>query len=55
MLLEVVNDGAGRPTGRLGGLAGLAERARALDGVVAARRVGRDGFRLEVAVPLEPR
>jgi two-component system sensor histidine kinase DesK len=55
VLLEVVNDGAGRPSGRLGGLAGLAERARALDGVVAANRVGRDGFRLQVAVPLEPR
>jgi two-component system, NarL family, sensor histidine kinase DesK len=55
VLLEVVNDGAGRPSGRLGGLAGLAERARALDGVVAAGRVGRDGFRLQVAVPLEPR
>jgi two-component system sensor histidine kinase DesK len=54
VLLEVVNDGAGRPSGRLGGLAGLAERARALDGVVAASRVGRDGFRLQVAVPLEP-
>jgi two-component system, NarL family, sensor histidine kinase DesK len=55
VLLEVVNDGAARPSGRLGGLAGLAERARALDGVVAAGRVGRDGFRLQVAVPLEPR
>lgn len=55
VLLEVVNDGAGRPSGRLGGLAGLAERARALDGVVAARRVGREGFRLQVAVPLELR
>ena len=55
VLLEVVNDGAGRPSGRLGGLAGLAERARSVDGVVAAGRVGRDGFRLQVAVPLEPR
>ena len=55
VLLEVVNDGAGRPSGRLGGLAGLAERARALEGVVAAGRVGRDGFRLQVAVPLEQR
>jgi two-component system sensor histidine kinase DesK len=55
VLLEVVNDGAGRSSGRLGGLAGLAERARALDGVVAAGRVGREGFRLQVAVPLEPR
>jgi two-component system sensor histidine kinase DesK len=55
VLLEVVNDGAGRPSGRLGGLAGLAERARALDGVVAAGRIGRDGFRLQVAVPVEPR
>lgn len=54
VLLEIVNDGAGRPSGRLGGLAGLAERARALDGVVAAGRIGRDGFRLQVAVPLEP-
>lgn len=53
VLLEVVNDGAGRPSGRLGGLAGLAERARALDGVVTAGRVGRDGFRLQVAAPLE--
>ena len=53
VLLEVVNDGAGRSSGRLGGLAGLAERARALDGVVAAGRSGRDGFRLHVAVPLE--
>jgi two-component system, NarL family, sensor histidine kinase DesK len=55
VLLEVVNDGAGRPSGRLGGLSGLAERARVLDGVVAAGRVGRDGFRLQVAVPLEHR
>jgi len=55
VLLEFVNDGAGRPSGRLGGLAGLAERARALDGVVVAGRVGRDGFRLQVALPLERR
>jgi len=55
VLLEVVNDGAGRPSGRLGGLSGLAERARALDGVVAASRTGREGYRLQVAVPLEPR
>jgi two-component system sensor histidine kinase DesK len=55
VLLEVANDGASRPSGRLGGLAGLAERAGALEGVVAARRVGRDGFWLQVAVPLESR
>jgi two-component system sensor histidine kinase DesK len=55
VLLEVANDGAGRSSGRLGGLSGLAERARALDGIVAAGRIGRDGFRLQVAVPLEPR
>jgi two-component system sensor histidine kinase DesK len=55
VLLQVVNDGAGRPSGRLGGLAGLAERARMLDGVVTAGRVGRDGFRLQVAAPLEHR
>ncbi len=54
VVFEVLNDGAGRSSGRLGGLAGLAERARALDGVVAAGRVGREGFRLQVAVPLEP-
>jgi two-component system sensor histidine kinase DesK len=55
VLFEMLNDGAGRTSGRLGGLAGLAERARALDGVVAAGRVGRDGFRVQVAVPVEAR
>jgi two-component system sensor histidine kinase DesK len=52
-LFEVVNDGAGRPSGRLGGLAGLAERVRRLDGTVEAGRVGIDGFRLRVAIPVE--
>ena len=52
-VLEVVNDGAGRPSGRLGGLAGLAERARRLQGEVEAGRTGLDGFRLVVRVPAE--
>lgn len=52
-VLEIVNDGAGRPSGRLGGLAGLAERVRRLDGTVEAGRVGLDGFRLRVTVPME--
>jgi len=52
-LLEIVNDGAGRPSGRLGGLAGLAERARRLQGDVEAGRTGLDGFRLVVRVPAE--
>jgi two-component system sensor histidine kinase DesK len=53
--LEVVNDGAGRSSGRLGGLAGLAERVRRIDGTVEAGRVGLDGFRLRVAIPTEGR
>lgn len=52
-VLEMANDGAGRASGRLGGLAGLAERVRQLDGSVEAGRVGLDGFRLRVAVPVE--
>ena len=52
-VLEVVNDGAGRPSGRLGGLSGLAERARRLEGDVEAGRTGLDGFRLVVRVRAE--
>jgi len=53
-VLEILNDGAGRPSSRLGGLAGLAERARRLNGSVEAGRVGLDGFRLTVRIPMEP-
>lgn len=49
--LEIVNDGVRRQSGRLGGLAGLAERARALNGTVEAGRVDRDKFRVRVIVP----
>jgi two-component system sensor histidine kinase DesK len=49
--LEIVSDGARPPTAGGSGLAGLAERARALSGSVAAERT-RDGrFRLLVEVP----
>jgi two-component system, NarL family, sensor histidine kinase DesK len=55
--LEIGNDGAGAPAGAGGGgrgLAGLAERARALAGSVAHQRT-RDGrFRLLVEVPEVP-
>jgi two-component system, NarL family, sensor histidine kinase DesK len=51
--LEIVNDGAFPPTGEGTGLAGLAERARALSGSVSTRRT-RDGrFQLQVQVPQE--
>jgi len=49
--LEIVNDGVRRQSGRLGGLAGLAERARALNGTVEAGPVDRDKFRVRVIVP----
>jgi len=52
-VLEVANDGAGRTSGRLGGLSGLAERARRLEGEVEAGRTGLDGFRLVVRVRAE--
>ena len=54
-ILQIVNDGAGRPSGRLGGLAGLAERARARGGTAEAGRIGHESFRLRVAIPLELR
>jgi two-component system sensor histidine kinase DesK len=51
--LGIVNDGARPPAGEGNGLAGLAERARALAGRVSAERT-RDGrFRLLVEVPEE--
>lgn len=50
-VLEIVNDGARRPPRPLSGLAGLAQRARALDGTVEAGRVGRDRFRVRVHLP----
>jgi two-component system sensor histidine kinase DesK len=51
--LEIENDGVRAPAGEGSGLAGLAERARALSGTVAADRT-RDGwFRLLVQVPWE--
>lgn len=51
--LEIVNDGASPPMGEGTGLAGLAERARALSGSASARH-GPDGrFRLCVEVPGE--
>jgi two-component system sensor histidine kinase DesK len=50
--LEIVNDGARGPKGTGSGLAGLAERARALSGSVSA--VGSKGrFRMVVEVPVE--
>jgi two-component system sensor histidine kinase DesK len=51
--LEIVNDEARPPTHGGSGLAGLAERARALSGSVSAERT-RDGrFRLAVELPQE--
>jgi two-component system, NarL family, sensor histidine kinase DesK len=51
--LEIVNDGAPPSAGQGTGLAGLAERARALSGSVSAHRI-RDGhFELQVEVPEE--
>jgi two-component system sensor histidine kinase DesK len=50
-LLEIVNDGAGSPSGRRGGLAGLSERVHSAGGFVDAGRFDRDGFRLRVGVP----
>jgi two-component system, NarL family, sensor histidine kinase DesK len=50
-LLEIVNDGAGRPDDRRGGLAGLSERVHGAGGFIEAGRFDRDSFRLKVAVP----
>jgi len=51
--LEIVNDGAHPATGGGSGLAGLAERARALSGSASGERT-RDGhFRLLVEIPEE--
>jgi two-component system sensor histidine kinase DesK len=49
--LEIVNDGAPPAAGQGTGLAGLAERARALSGSVAAHRTPDGHFRLQVEVP----
>jgi two-component system, NarL family, sensor histidine kinase DesK len=51
--LEIVNDGARRPTGGGSGLAGLAERARAVSGSVAAGPADGGRFRLLVEVPVD--
>jgi two-component system sensor histidine kinase DesK len=49
--LEIVNDGARPPSGDGTGLAGLAERARALSGSVSARSTDDGRFRLVVEIP----
>jgi two-component system sensor histidine kinase DesK len=51
--LEIVNDGVRPPAGAGSGLAGLAERARALAGSVHAQPSGDGRFRLLVEVPEE--
>lgn len=51
--LEIVNDGVRAPAGSGSGLAGLAERAGALTGSVAAGSTGDGRFRLLVEVPEE--
>jgi two-component system sensor histidine kinase DesK len=51
VFLEIVNDGALRPAGEGGGLAVLAERARALSGSVSAGHLSGGRFRLLVEVP----
>jgi two-component system sensor histidine kinase DesK len=51
--LEVVNDGARRMSGSGSGLAGLADRARALSGSVSAEHTGDGRFRLVVEIPEE--
>lgn len=51
--LEIVNDGARTAAVEGSGLAGLAERARALSGSASAERTRDGGFRLHVEVPQE--
>lgn len=51
--LEIVNDEARPPAGEGNGLAGLAERARALSGSALAERTRDGGFRLLVEIPEE--
>jgi two-component system sensor histidine kinase DesK len=51
--LEMVNDGAHAPKGEGSGLAGLAERARALSGAVSAEASRGGRFRLLVEIPEE--
>jgi two-component system sensor histidine kinase DesK len=52
--LEVVNDGVTTPAGAGSGLAGLAERARALAGSVHAQPSDDGRFRLLIEVPEDP-
>ena len=49
--LEIVNDGAQSEAGTGSGLAGLADRASALQGSAVGQRIGGDQFRLLVEVP----
>jgi two-component system sensor histidine kinase DesK len=51
--LEIVNDGARPPAGEGNGLAGLAERARALSGSASGQRLRGGRFRLLVELPEE--
>ncbi len=51
--LEIVNDGAGTAMGEGNGLAGLAERARAISGSAVAQRTVDGRFRLLVELPAE--
>ena len=51
--LEIVNDRARPAPGDGAGLAGLAERARALSGSVCGRGTGDGGYRLLVEIPWE--
>jgi two-component system sensor histidine kinase DesK len=54
VLLEIVNDGAPAATGHGSGLAGLAERARAVSGSIDAGRTPDGRFRLLVEIPEDP-
>jgi two-component system sensor histidine kinase DesK len=51
--LDIVNDGASPPVAEGTGLAGLAERARALSGSASAHHTPDGRFRLSVEVPGE--
>jgi two-component system sensor histidine kinase DesK len=53
--LTIVNDGATQREGRVGGLAGVKARARALSGQATTQRTSDGRFRLEVEIPLEQR
>lgn len=53
IMLEIVNDGVRAPDEEGSGLAGLAERVRALSGTASAEHTPDGHFRLRVEVPQE--